>query len=120
LEQIRRLLTAPLRLLWRGTGQPFHHRLFGRYFRATIGRLDSALGGLQDQRTELDAIRSEVSEIHASQIRIEEQLAMLAADHWDAAALVRRLSMLEDGLIESRNGTPDAAGAEDLRPAPRD
>jgi hypothetical protein len=122
-KQILRRAAAPARLLWSVTGKPIHQRLFGRYFQATISRLNSTLGELSDVRAELEAARREITACRDTQAELDRKLSAVMGAYWDAAAVTRRLATIEDRLYLGQqppslgSAEPTEIGPENAAPA---
>jgi hypothetical protein len=99
LRSTLKIVTAPLRLIWRVTGKPVYRRLFQMYFEAVINRLNSTLGELADLRAEVEKMRVEIVESRALNEELDRHMRTVVASHWDTTALARRLAAIEDRIF---------------------
>jgi hypothetical protein len=114
-SEITNTALSPLRLLWRFTGRPIYERLIGRYFAATISRLNTTLGELGHVRAQLDAVRRELELSHVRQDELARQMRAVTAGYWDGVAVSRRLAAIEDRIHADTPAVPPPPGSDEAQ-----
>jgi hypothetical protein len=89
-----------VRRIWRVTGESLYHRLFRRYYVATIERLNLLLAEVGGLRVEVRTLRDRLEE------HLETETRTATAEEWDRMAVARRLASLEDRLDANGYAAP--------------